>query len=138
MLDAEGHLVLTNFNYAEFFPTSVNTRSTTSATAFERGRIQYQAPEVLLGWTHNSAVDCWGFGIVLYFLFFGAVSSANFHQHKADLVQYPFGRWEVSEEKSMLHNEIIQYPIPMESLRLVHPTARDLVLQVRIRTFESN
>ena len=54
----------------------------------------------------------------------------------ADLVQYPFGRRELSEDRSMLHNQIVQYSIPMESLRLVHPTARDLVLQVCIRTFE--
>ena len=54
--------------------------------------------------------------------------------HIADLVQYPFVRREVSEDMSMLHNQVIQHPIPMESLRLVHPTARDLVLQVRIRT----
>jgi hypothetical protein len=57
--------------------------------------------------------------------------------HTADLVlQYPFGGQEVSDDRSMLHNQIIQYAIPMESLRLVHPTARDLVLQVRIRIFE--
>ena len=137
MLDAEGHLVLTNFDCAEFLPASSNTRSTTSATAFERGRTQYQAPEILLGWTHNSAVDCWGFGMVLYFLFFGTVSSAQFLQpHMADLVQYPFGKQEVLEDRSMLHNQIIYYPIPVESLRLVHPTARDLILQVRVRTFE--
>ena len=52
--------------------------------------------------------------------------------HMADLVQYPFGRREASDDRSMLQNQIIQYPIPMESLRLVHPTARDLVLQVRV------
>ena len=51
--------------------------------------------------------------------------------HMANLVQYPFGRREASDDRSMLQNEIIQYPLPMESLRLVHPTARDLVLQVR-------
>lgn len=77
MLDAEGHLVLTNFDCAEFLPAS-NTRGTTSATAFERGMTQYQAPEILLGWAHNSAVDCWGFGMLLYFLFFGMVSNAHF------------------------------------------------------------
>jgi hypothetical protein len=77
MLDAEGHLVLTNFDCAEFLPASANTRGTASATAFERGLTQYQAPEILLGWTHNFAVDCWGFGMVLYFLFFGTVSRAH-------------------------------------------------------------
>ena len=51
--------------------------------------------------------------------------------HMANLVQYPFQKRELSDDRSMLHNQIIQYPIPMESLRLVHPTARDLVLQVR-------
>lgn len=58
--------------------------------------------------------------------------------HMANLVQYPFGKQEVSEDRSTLHNQIIQYPIPIESLRLVHPTARDLVLQVCIRIFESS
>ena len=76
MLDAEGHLVLTNFDSAEFFPASANTRRTASTAAFERGLTQYQAPEILLGWAHNSAVDCWGFGMLLYFLFFGTVSDA--------------------------------------------------------------
>lgn len=80
MLDAEGHLVLTNFDCAEFLPTSANTRGTTSGTAFERSRTQYQAPEILLGWTYNFAVDCWGFGMILYFLFFGTVSSAHFRR----------------------------------------------------------
>ena len=48
--------------------------------------------------------------------------------------QYPFGRREGSEDRLMLHNRIIQHPIPMESLPLVHPMAQDLVLQVRIWT----
>ena len=142
MLDAEGHLVLTNFDCAEFLPASANTRGTASATAFERGLIQYQAPEILLGWTHNSAVDCWGFGMVLYFLFFGMVSGAHsLGPCIVDLVhclQCPFGRREPSEDRSMLHNQIIQHPIPMESLRLVHPTARDLILQVCLGTFKSS
>ena len=78
MLDAEGHVVLTNFDCAEFLPASASARGTVSATAFERGLTQYQAPEILLGWAHNSTVDCWGFGMLLYFLFFGTVSGARF------------------------------------------------------------
>jgi serine/threonine protein kinase len=78
MLDAEGHLVLMNFDCAEFFPASANTRGTTSAAAFERGLTQYQAPEILLGWAHNFAVYCWSFGMkLLYFLFFGTVSDVR-------------------------------------------------------------
>ena len=77
MLDAEGHLVLMNFDCAEFFPASANTRGTTSTAAFKRGPTQYQAPEILLGWAHNSAVDCWSFGMLLYFLFFGTVSDVR-------------------------------------------------------------
>jgi len=34
----------------------------------------YTAPEVILGWTHGSAVDLWGFGIVLYYMLIGFVS----------------------------------------------------------------
>ena len=77
MLDAEGHLVLMSFDCAKFFPASANTRGTTSTAAFKRGPTQYQAPEILLGWAHNSAVDCWSFGMLLYFLFFGTVSDVR-------------------------------------------------------------
>ena len=35
----------------------------------------YTAPEIILGWTHGPAVDSWGFGLVLYYLLIGFVSS---------------------------------------------------------------
>lgn len=40
----------------------------------------YTAPEVILGWTHGFAVDSWGFGIVLYYMLIGFVSSSYLRQ----------------------------------------------------------
>lgn len=34
----------------------------------------YNAPEIILGWTHGPAVDSWGFGLVLYYMLIGFVS----------------------------------------------------------------
>ncbi|KAF7350983.1 AGC/AKT protein kinase [Mycena sanguinolenta] len=33
--------------------------------------LEYQAPEIFLGWAHDSAVDCWSFGALLHFLLAG-------------------------------------------------------------------
>ncbi|KAF8168459.1 hypothetical protein B0H34DRAFT_855162 [Crassisporium funariophilum] len=118
MLDADGHVVLTNFRCASFLPQTVPNGDEgydTTLSSFERDITEYQAPEIILGWAHNTAVDCWGFGILLYFMLFGS---------------FPFGRqYEGVEDDSMLPDQIVQCPIQMESLRLVHPLARDLILK---------
>jgi len=69
VIDAHGHIVLTNLGRAKLVEHSVDSN--------QRGppgdTMEYQAPEVLLGWTYDFAVDCWGFGILLYFMVFGTV-----------------------------------------------------------------
>ncbi|KAG7090578.1 hypothetical protein E1B28_009685 [Marasmius oreades] len=69
MIDATGHIVLVGFEH-----TCVETEHTLCASGAVRCAEQehkYQAPELLLGWTHDYAVDCWGFGCVLYFMMYG-------------------------------------------------------------------
>jgi hypothetical protein len=34
---------------------------------------EYMAPELLLAWSRNYAADCWSFGMLMYFMLFGAV-----------------------------------------------------------------
>ncbi|KAF8341728.1 kinase-like domain-containing protein [Amanita rubescens] len=67
----------------------------------------YTAPEVILGWTHDSAVDSWGFGIVLYYMLIG------FH---------PFGDRDGQEDRIVNAKSH-----PLKYLHLLDENLRDLV-----------
>ena len=54
-------------------------RFLTTRVALEDKSILYQAPELLLGWAHDFAVDCWGFGMLLHYMLSGEVSHPRSH-----------------------------------------------------------
>ncbi|KAJ7496770.1 kinase-like domain-containing protein [Mycena latifolia] len=64
-LDHTGHVVLSNFSNAILLSASTQYSMPPSAA------MEYQAPEILLGWAHDFAVDCWSFGVLLHFLLAG-------------------------------------------------------------------
>ncbi|KAF8631356.1 hypothetical protein AX15_002441 [Amanita polypyramis BW_CC] len=52
--------------------TSPTLRNSPPLRGHEHQRMYlYTAPEIILGWTQGSAVDSWGFGVVLYYLLIG-------------------------------------------------------------------
>ncbi|XP_054784077.1 serine/threonine-protein kinase AtPK2/AtPK19-like [Prosopis cineraria] len=59
LLDADGHVMLTDFGLAKQFES--NTRSNSLC-----GTIEYMAPEIILGKGHDKAADWWSVGILLY------------------------------------------------------------------------
>lgn len=59
LLDAEGHVMLTDFGLAKQFDE--NTRSNSMC-----GTVEYMAPEIVLGKGHDKAADWWSVGILLY------------------------------------------------------------------------
>lgn len=67
-IGADGHIVLVNVVSAKLYLEHRRSRLLPGGTE------EYQAPEVLLGWQHDFAVDCWGFGMLLYFMLCGTVS----------------------------------------------------------------
>jgi len=69
MLDDAGHIVLTNFERSALISSPEPNIVETNFKAEE-----HIAPELLLGWAHDVSVDVWGFGILLYFMYFGQVS----------------------------------------------------------------
>ena len=71
MIDGEGHILFTSFECAELFGPSLSLGG--NRLMAESESKDYHAPEILLGWAHDSAVDCWGFGMLLYFMFLGTV-----------------------------------------------------------------
>ncbi|KAJ7503096.1 kinase-like domain-containing protein [Mycena galericulata] len=64
-IDHTGHIALSNFCNAAVL-TANKQRSMPPSAA-----IEYQAPEILLGWAHDFAVDCWSLGVLLHFLLTG-------------------------------------------------------------------
>ena len=72
MIDGEGHILLSCFECAEFFGPSRSFLSGNRLMVDSECK-DYHAPEILLGWAQDSAVDCWGFVMLLYFMFLGTV-----------------------------------------------------------------
>ncbi|KAJ3996091.1 kinase-like domain-containing protein [Lentinula boryana] len=70
MIGDDGHLVLTGFEAAR--------NHGNGSSDFDQNRDQrtprdceYRAPEILLRWEHDSLVDCWGLGCLMYFMTYG-------------------------------------------------------------------
>ncbi|RYQ83547.1 hypothetical protein Ahy_B10g102271 isoform A [Arachis hypogaea] len=59
LLDADGHVMLTDFGLAKQFEDS--TRSNSMC-----GTLEYMAPEIILGKGHDKAADWWSVGILLF------------------------------------------------------------------------
>lgn len=59
LLDAEGHVVLTDFGLAKQFEE--NERSNSLC-----GTVEYMAPEIVLGKGHDKAADWWSVGVLLF------------------------------------------------------------------------
>ena len=59
LLDADGHVMLTDFGLAKQFEES--TRSNSMC-----GTLEYMAPEIILGKGHDKAADWWSVGILLF------------------------------------------------------------------------
>jgi serine/threonine protein kinase len=72
MINADGHIVLTGLEYASNIKQLHDMQHKDRKLA-PGGAKENQAPELLLGWTHDFAVDCWGFGILLHLLLSGVV-----------------------------------------------------------------
>lgn len=64
LLDAEGHLLLTDFGLSKVAVDNENCNSML-------GTVEYMAPEVILGQKYGKAVDWWSFGALLYDLLTG-------------------------------------------------------------------
>lgn len=59
LLDADGHVMLTDFGLAKQFQE--NERSNSMC-----GTVEYMAPEIVMGKGHNKAADWWSVGILIF------------------------------------------------------------------------
>ncbi|KAH9478286.1 Serine/threonine-protein kinase AtPK2/AtPK19 [Psilocybe cubensis] len=111
-LDTDGHIVITHFSRAESFPQTTRPHGVSCNVGFGDTMSEFRAPEIFLGWELDSAVDCWSFGMLCYFMMFGT---------------HPYGERDVADDPRWLYDRVVVFSVPTESLRLVHPMARDLI-----------
>ncbi|KAF8641527.1 hypothetical protein AX16_009905 [Volvariella volvacea WC 439] len=68
IINPQGHIILTSFGSAMSIG---GAKCLTEFLDCESQMQRYQAPELRLGWNHDFAVDCWGFGLVLFYMLHG-------------------------------------------------------------------
>lgn len=79
LLDAEGHLLLTDFGLSKIAVDDENSEADSTCNSI-LGTIDYMAPEVVQGLPYTAAVDWWSLGALGYDLLTGAPPfSANNH-----------------------------------------------------------
>jgi len=79
LLNAEGHIRLTDFDLSQKTVAPEQIKKATAGapdTATGKsssfvGTLEYVAPEMIMGTAHDSSVDWWTFGILLYEMLFG-------------------------------------------------------------------
>ncbi|KAJ7104578.1 kinase-like domain-containing protein [Mycena crocata] len=81
LIDHRGHIVLSNFCNAIMLPADKHCMPSTAS-------IEYQAPEILLGWAHDFAVDCWSLGHLIHLLLTGTplVSGENISSVRSQIL----------------------------------------------------
>ncbi|KAI0344191.1 kinase-like protein [Trametopsis cervina] len=79
LFDASGHILLTGFSRASVSAPNGPQISYSPQPANEQPRHrrelrdidEWSAPEAVLGWPQDSAVDCWAFGLLLWYMITG-------------------------------------------------------------------
>ncbi|KAG6828863.1 hypothetical protein H0H92_006570 [Tricholoma furcatifolium] len=109
-IDNAGHVIIEGFGSSEVLPYSHKGRSDIFCAVPVRTASAFCAPELILGWTHDHAVDIWGFGVLLLYMISGRTI---------------FGNRDTSfnERKNMIVSGPISLPLPLE------PSTHDLILK---------
>ena len=90
MIAPDGHIVLSGFDCAKKLGGQGLSDCETSSNC---GTQEYQAPELIMGWKYDFAVDTWGFGIFLCIMHFGQVDVLSRFSPQAEVFSASIPRW---------------------------------------------
>lgn len=128
IFDRRGHLILSGVE------NGIDLRSRTGhfLDFTESNDKRYQAPEIMLGWSHNDLVDSWSFGMVIFFMFHGKVSVFGPCRNVTDSGQHVFfdETQDFTECSSKDINKIVIEGLRTSTPRLINSIAKDLILKV--------
>ncbi|GLB36725.1 hypothetical protein LshimejAT787_0310120 [Lyophyllum shimeji] len=112
IVDPAGHIILDGFGASAILPAPGREKASDSifCTARVGGSSTFRAPELILGWAHNFAVDSWGFGLLLRYMLTGA------HLINDNDISQP------SWKDSIVYGPIAPCP-------LLEPSAHDLIVK---------
>lgn len=132
MLDARGHVVLSNFHCATLLSPSDGPDVCTGS---ECGTRENRAPEMILGWKYDFAVDCWGFGIVLSYLHFGRVRTIYWRCMSSlmpcSFQKHPFADGNELDALTDMQSKILHGQAPYHPSQTVPFAEWDLIKKVR-------
>lgn len=69
----DGHVFISDFDDAVFLQDDVERQDISCGTPRTTTSPEYQAPEMVLEWEYDYAVDWWNFGLVLFWTLTGTV-----------------------------------------------------------------
>ncbi|CDO71755.1 hypothetical protein BN946_scf184920.g39 [Trametes cinnabarina] len=70
LIGMDGHLIISGFDDATFLYDDVE-QTMNHRPKMSTNQIEYRAPELILGWEYDYAVDWWSFGLLLWWMFTG-------------------------------------------------------------------
>lgn len=128
IFDRRGHLILSGVENG----IDLHSRTEHFLDFTKSNDKRYQAPEVMLGWSHNDLVDSWSFGMVMFFMFHGKVRIFGPCRSITDFGQHVFSNeaQDFTECSSKDINKIIIEGLHTSTLRPINPIAKDLILKV--------
>ena len=73
----DGHILISEFGDARLLRDGARSGRDHAADRSGEQEMAYRAPELVLGWDHDYAVDWWSFGLVLHWICTGRVSASQ-------------------------------------------------------------
>ncbi|KAI0358828.1 kinase-like protein, partial [Trametes cingulata] len=86
LIAEDGHIIISDFDNASFLCDDAERCLTTRQKPALESQ-EYVAPELILGWEHDYAVDWWSFGLVLFWLSTGTHPFLNTNDTGPEIIR---------------------------------------------------
>lgn len=135
LVGEDGHVFISDFDDSVFLHDDVERHNQPQA-APSLICLEYQAPEMILGWEHDYAVDWWSFGLVLYWTLTGnvrgPVAIRRWNNFELLNLQHPFVNLRETEHPSIVRSKVLHARLTDDRLGMDEDVYQ-LIARVRFR-----